>query len=271
MGLAKETSEMKDISRNEEEDGNRRRVFKEEMIRRAEETRSFMMTKSSFGGGNFGRVSPKGSGHQSVIDIKIERENGTDKVKGNEYEVGRENFFKVNIENGSNARNGTNSKTENCDYVEKEIFTHGKDDLRNSFLFGTSGQDKGYNVGGKPGFNVSIENGVKIKIENNFENNNNTSNSAKTNQMAVTRQHNLNNNAGTIDNESEVDSTLGGPNGLMTKKLPTSYADDMARHSPYSELDIQKQDMTMKNGTHQNPGAGSLQVNDVFGPEFGTA
>ena len=29
--------------------------------------------------------------------------------------------------------------------------------------------------------------------------------------------------------------------------------------------------MTMKNGTHQNPGAGSLLANDVFGPEFGTA
>ena len=57
--------------------------------------------------------------------------------------------------------------------------------------------------------------------------------------MAVTRQNNLNNNGGTIDNESEVDSTLGGPNGLMTKNVPTSYADDMARHAPYSELDIQ--------------------------------
>ena len=27
----------------------------------------------------------------------------------------------------------------------------------------------------------------------------------------------------------------------------------------------------MKNGTHQNPGAGSLLANDMFSPEFGTA
>ena len=67
---------MKDIPRNEEEDGRRIRVFKEEMTRRAEETRSYMMTnsttgKSGFGGGNFRMMSPTGSGHQSAINIKV--------------------------------------------------------------------------------------------------------------------------------------------------------------------------------------------------------
>ena len=68
---------MKDISRNKEEDeGGRRRILKEEMIRRAEETRSFMMTKNSFhnngfDGGNFKLLSPTGSGHQTKINIKV--------------------------------------------------------------------------------------------------------------------------------------------------------------------------------------------------------
>ena len=67
---------MKDMSRNEEDDGGRRRIFKEEMIRRAEETRSFMMDKNSFhsngfSGGKSKLLSPSGSGHQTKINIKV--------------------------------------------------------------------------------------------------------------------------------------------------------------------------------------------------------
>ena len=67
---------MKDMSRNEEDDGGRRRVFKEEKIRRAEETRSFMMDKNSFlnngfRGGKSKLLSPSGSGHQTKINIKV--------------------------------------------------------------------------------------------------------------------------------------------------------------------------------------------------------
>ena len=67
---------MKDMSRNEEDEGGRRRVFKEEMIRRAEETRSFVMDKNNFhnngfGGGKSKLLSPSGSGHQTKINIKV--------------------------------------------------------------------------------------------------------------------------------------------------------------------------------------------------------
>ena len=75
VSLAREIASMKDIPRSKEEEG-RRGVFKEEMMRRAEETRSFMMTKhiitnNGIGGRDSRRMSPNSLGHQSVIDIKV--------------------------------------------------------------------------------------------------------------------------------------------------------------------------------------------------------
>jgi len=92
---------MRDMSRNEEDEVGSRRVFKEEMIRRAEERRSFMMDRNNvynngFGGGSK-LLSPSGSGHQTKINIKIEREEHSDKGEGKGFQVGRENHFKVNI------------------------------------------------------------------------------------------------------------------------------------------------------------------------------
>ena len=67
---------MKDIPRNEEEVGGRRRIFREEMIKRAEETHSFRMTKRSLNNNRFDErksmfLSPTSSSHQSKIDIKV--------------------------------------------------------------------------------------------------------------------------------------------------------------------------------------------------------
>ena len=65
---------MKDMSRNAERDG--RMSLKEKMFRRAEETRSLMMSRTGFKAngsenGHVGRTSPIGTEHQSSIKIKV--------------------------------------------------------------------------------------------------------------------------------------------------------------------------------------------------------
>ena len=67
---------MKDMSRNLEGDG--RISFKEEMFKRAEESRSLMMLRTGFKDNNntsekshVGRTSPTRTEHQSAIKIKV--------------------------------------------------------------------------------------------------------------------------------------------------------------------------------------------------------
>ena len=73
--LARRSSKMKDMSRNLE--GDRRFSFKEEMFKRAEETRSLMMSRRGFKAnngaenGHVGRTSPTGIEHQSAFKIKV--------------------------------------------------------------------------------------------------------------------------------------------------------------------------------------------------------
>merc|ERR1711915_976244 len=110
MGLARRSSKMKDMSRNTEED--KRISFKEEMFRRAEETRSLMMSRTGLKAnngsenGHVGRTSPTGTEHRSAFKIKIEREGEDGGTNGSANEVGQKNYFKVNIEGVSNEKNG---------------------------------------------------------------------------------------------------------------------------------------------------------------------
>ena len=72
--LARQSSKMKDMLRNMEVD--ERISFKEEMFRKAEETRSLMISRTGFksnvsGNGHVGRTSPTGTEHQSAIKIKV--------------------------------------------------------------------------------------------------------------------------------------------------------------------------------------------------------
>ena len=73
--LARRSSKMKDMSKYMEGDG--RISFKEEMFRRAEETRSLIMSRTGFQAnngsenGHVGRMSPTGTEHQSAIKIKV--------------------------------------------------------------------------------------------------------------------------------------------------------------------------------------------------------
>ena len=74
--LARQSSKMKDMSRNME--GDERISFKEEMFRRAEETRSLVISRTGFkanvsGHGLVGRSSPTGTEHQSAIKIKVRK------------------------------------------------------------------------------------------------------------------------------------------------------------------------------------------------------
>ena len=74
--LARQSSKMKDMSRNME--GDERISFKEEMFRRAEETRSLVISRTGFkanvsGHGFVGRSSPTGTEHQSAIKIKVRK------------------------------------------------------------------------------------------------------------------------------------------------------------------------------------------------------
>eukprot|EP00092_Neocalanus_flemingeri_P048290 GFUD01055034.1.p1 GENE.GFUD01055034.1~~GFUD01055034.1.p1 ORF type:complete len:644 (+),score=253.80 GFUD01055034.1:52-1983(+) len=193
---------MKDIPSREEE--GRREVFREEMMKRAEETRSFKMTKqvitkNGIGGRDLRRMSPFSSGHQSVIDIKIEREEDSENERGHEFEVGKENYFKINIENSGNDQNngqhlpnirhenGFNGKMENGLNVKG---VSGGEVKRDNGVSAGNGYNlntrRAYSDDFKPenGFNgnrlnsppvrdkngFKVNNGVKINIENLFEN-----------------------------------------------------------------------------------------------------
>ena len=187
--------------------------------------------------------------------LQIERENGTENGEGNEYEIGKENYFKVNIENGSGQKNELNSKRESSDYVEKEIFLDPKYDMKRNFMNGTSEQEKVYNVKGNPTFNVNIENGVKINIEKSFETQSNGSNTNqdKFSDMPGQNSSNIHTaNGGTISESNgtleerelvvQRKNDLNNQNGLLSKNLPASYLQNggnTAKSYQSSGLDVQ--------------------------------
>ena len=187
--------------------------------------------------------------------LQIERENGTENGEGNEYEIGKENYFKVNIENGSGQKNELNSKRESSDYVEKEIFLDPKYDMKRNFMNSTSEQEKVYNVEGNPTFNVNIENGVKINIEKSFETQSNGSNTNqdKFSDMPGQNSSNIHTaNGGTISESNgtleerelvvQRKNDLNNQNGLLSKNLPASYLQNggnTAKSYQSSGLDVQ--------------------------------
>merc|ERR1711915_603646 len=171
MGLARRNSKMKDMSRNMEGDG--RISFKEEMFRRAEETRSLMMSRTGFKvnndaeNGHVGRTSPTGTDHQSAIKIKIEREGEDDVRTEPTYEVGKENYFKVNNEGVSNEKNRKQFQVKNnSDLTEKEIFMNGRNRERPSTLPRTyRGQVQ--KAGHNSGFDMSKRDEQRVDIVKN--------------------------------------------------------------------------------------------------------
>ena len=187
--------------------------------------------------------------------LQIERENGTENGEGNEYEIGKENYFKVNIENGSGQKNELNSKRESSDYFEKEIFLDPKYDMKRNFMNSTSEQEKVYNVKGNPTFNVNIENGVKINIEKSVETQSNGSNTKqeKFSDMPGQNSSNIHTaNGGTISESNgtleerelvvQRKNELNNQNGLLSKNLPASYLQNggnTAKSYQSSGLDVQ--------------------------------
>jgi len=182
------------MSRNEEDEGGSRRVFKEEMIRRAEERRSFMMDRNNvynngFGGGSK-LLSPSGSGHQTKINIKIEREEDSDKDEGKGFQVGRENHFKVNISKpsegqGNNAGANPSFKVNIEKVPHKDVFS---DTLyRNGAkAVGNSLNDTRLSLEGKPHL-------VTKNIPSNYENGK-TSTDYGTNNNLLHEVSSMNNN-----------------------------------------------------------------------------
>merc|ERR1711915_3571 len=170
MGLARRSSKMKDMSRNTEED--KRISFKEEMFRRAEETRSLMMSRTGLKAnngsenGHVGRTSPTGTEHKSAFKIKIEREGENGGTNGSANEVGQKNYFKVNIEAVSNEKDAKQFQVKN----DKEIFMNGEKYERPSTLPRTyrgqvqrAGHNFGFDMSKRPGQQMGFLNNGQIE------------------------------------------------------------------------------------------------------------
>ena len=126
-------------------------------------------------------LSPTSSSHQSKIDIKvrklqksiilfffnifqIEREGDTATGEGQNYQVGKEHFFKVDIEKAFETKTDLNLESKSSNLVGKEIFVNPKDAAKYRFLYGNTEQEKQNGTKESSGFNE-----IKVKIDKNYE------------------------------------------------------------------------------------------------------